>query len=345
MHSTKPALLLLVLAIGASCVVATPRPGLLDGVWQELGHAGQTIVNGLVEAAKNGSQIAGDFFGQVKNSTSEYLEQSAEYAQKIADALHKAVAQGLGDFSDAIKDAAASLESGISSLTDNAKRQALQDALKTVLALQNATSDLESTLNNITAQLEEQKQKHAQEIEVSWNQWAEAQLDRVDEQTNGQGNDEAEEVLNEFQARYSEYIHDCLQHLQVHVALYEQSVHETVSGYHNATDELIVQIQLCLESNSGRGTCRRNINKAVRKLQSAPRDLVRLKLKGLGLLAVGLDASGCVGQTLAEHELEKGSVERKLDEIISRNQASGSTEAADASTANDSEESEESEEE
>ncbi|KAH8328981.1 hypothetical protein KR074_001126 [Drosophila pseudoananassae] len=336
MHSTKPALILLVLAIGASCVVATPRPGLLDGVWQELGHAGQTIVRGLVEAAKNGSEIAGDFFGQVRNSTSEYLEQSAHYAQKIADALHNAVVQSLGDFSDAVKDAAAALQRGINSLTDKAKRQALQDALRTVLALQNATSDLESTLDNITAQLEEQKQKHAQEIEVAWNQWAEAQLDRVDEETNGQGNDDAEDVLNEFQNRYSGYIHDCLQHLQIHVALYEQSVHQTVSGYHNATDELIVQIQLCQESNSGRGTCRRNINKAVHKLQSAPRDLRSLKLKGLGLLAVGLDASGCVGQTLAEHELEKGSVERKLNEIIRRNQASGTTEA-DETTADDSE--------
>jgi len=71
MHSTKSSLLLLALAISASCVVATPQPELLDELLSSLNQTGQNIISGIVDASKNGTAIAGEFLESLKNSTEQ----------------------------------------------------------------------------------------------------------------------------------------------------------------------------------------------------------------------------------------------------------------------------------
>ncbi|KAH8249063.1 hypothetical protein KR032_005569, partial [Drosophila birchii] len=337
MHLTKPTLLLLALTISASCVAATPQPGLLEGLWDGLGKTGQTIVSGIIEATKNGTAIAENLVDSLKNSTSSYLEQTVQYSHQIADALHKAVSQGLQDFREALQANIAGLKDAIALASSRVKRQALRDALAGLQGINASVSDLEIALQNITDQLEEKKEQYALEIQYTWNNWAAAQLERVDQETNGTGVEEAQEVLNELENRYSGYLHSCLEEQQVRLAMYEKEVHTTVARYQNATNDLVAQIEAC-QSNAGPISCRIGIKKALSSLQSAPRDLLNLKLKGLKLLAANLDEAGCVGQTLAEHALEVPSVERKLDEIIERNQQNASDSGSDEDSGSSSEE-------
>ncbi|KAH8308401.1 hypothetical protein KR059_012135, partial [Drosophila kikkawai] len=329
MHLTKPTLLLLALTISAGCVSSTPHPGLLEGLWDELGKTGQTIVSGLVEATKNGSAIAEDLAGSLKNSTSKFVEQTAQFADQIASALHAAVSQALQDFSAALRANIADLKDAIARVSSRVKRQALQDALAGLQGINASVSDLEIALQNITDQLEQKKEQYGAEIQQTWNNWGAAQLERVDQETNGVGVEEAQEILDELENRYAGYLHSCLEEQQVRLATYEQEVHTTVARYQNATNDLIAQIEICQQSKSGPISCRIAIKKALKAIQSAPRDLLNLRLKGLKLLAVNLDAAGCVGQTLAEHALERPSVERQLDEIIKRYQEQGASSSSE----------------
>ncbi|XP_017076124.1 uncharacterized protein LOC108111232 [Drosophila eugracilis] len=320
MHSTKSALLLLALAISASCVVATPHPELelLDGIIEAINKTGQGIISGFVNATQNGTAIAEEFLDKLKNSTAQYTHETLEYAQKIADAIHQAAAEGITDFSAALRSAIAELHSQIDRIRNVLQRKALKDALAKLQEIDAATTDLETAVKNLNDRLNEKKQQYSAEIQEKWSNWAAAQLERVDQQTNGVGNEEAEEILDELVSRYSGYLHSCLEELQVRQATYEQNVQQAIAKYHNATNNLTAQVELCVKSNLNYISCRNGIDKALQGLASAPEDLLRLRVQGIQLLAAGLDASGCVGQTLAEHELEKPSVEQKLDEIIRR---------------------------
>ncbi|KAH8305426.1 hypothetical protein KR018_004255 [Drosophila ironensis] len=336
MQPNKPALLLLALAISASCVAADPDQGLLDKVFEDLGEYDAGVARDLLAIAVNSSAWAGEVGASFRNSSSENFALALQYGVKIADSIHRIVEQGLAEFSCAVKDAVTSLRNSLSSVTDRVKRLFLTNALKSLQNLQNSTDSLEASLSNFTTQLEEAKGKYQEYIEENWNLWTEVQLERVDEATNGQGSDEAEEILNELQNRYSDLLISCLQDLQLTVSVYEKGVHEAVSKYHNATDVLIAQIELCLDSSSSRRDCSRAIGKATLAIQPAFRDLLKLKLRGVELLDVALDARGCVAQTLAEHELEKPKVLSELDEIIERylNQNSTSTESDSSATTN-----------
>ncbi|KAH8281405.1 hypothetical protein KR054_000305, partial [Drosophila jambulina] len=338
MHLTKPALLLLALTISASCVASTPQQDLLEGIWDVLGKTGQDIVSGIVEATKNGSAIAEDLVGSLQNSTSKFAEQTLEFADRIASALHAAVAQGLQEFRAALRANIEALRQGIARASSRIKRQALKDALAGLQGINASVSDLEIALQNITDQLEEKKQQYGAEVQLTWNNWAAAQLERVDNETNGVGVEEAQEILDEMENRYAGYLQSCLEEQQVRLATYEQEVHEVVARYQNATNDLVAQIEVCQQVWSGSISCRAAIKKALKALQSAPRDLLNLKLKGLRLLAINLDEAGCVGQTLAEHALERPSVERKLDEIIQRYQEQSATDSSEDGDSSDSDE-------
>ncbi|KAH8381138.1 hypothetical protein KR200_003800, partial [Drosophila serrata] len=338
MHLTKPTLLLLALTISAGCVSATPHPGLLEGLWDELGKTGQTIVSGLVEASQNGTANAEKLAESLKNSTSKFVEQSAQFADQIASALHAAVAQGIRDFSDALRANIAAVRNAIARVSSRVKRQALKDALAGLQGINASVSDLEIALQNITDQLEQKKEQYGAEIQLTWNDWAAAQLERVDQETNGEGVEEAQEILNELENRYAGYLHSCLEEQQVRLATYEQEVHTAVARYQNATNDLVAQIEVCQKFLTGPISCRVGIKKALRALQTAPRDLLNLKLKGLKLLALNLDEAGCVGQTLAEHALERPSVERQLDEIIERYREQNSTSSSESEEDSDSDE-------
>ncbi|XP_016962337.1 uncharacterized protein LOC108032832 [Drosophila biarmipes] len=332
MHPTKSSLLLLALAISASCVVATPQPEVLDEIFQALNETGHSIISGLVDASKNGTAIAGEFLESLKNSSTQFSHETVAFAQRIADAVHKAATEGITDF-------AISLEAGISRLLNEIgrirnvlQRQALKDALARLQTISADVADLEVAVHDLNDRLEKKKREYYAEIQEKWSNWAAAQLERVDEQTNGVGNEEAQEILDELLNRYSGYLHSCVEELQVQQATYEQNVHSTIEKYQNATNNLTAQVELCVKNNLNFRSCRKGIDKALRGLDSAPQDLLSLKLKGIRLLAIGLDASGCVGQTLAEHELEKPLVERKLDEIIREYLEQQNTTDADSSS-------------
>ncbi|XP_017132677.1 uncharacterized protein LOC108149550 [Drosophila elegans] len=319
MHSTKSALLLIALALSASCVVSSPQPELgLEDLWDSLNRTGQVIIDGLVDATKNGTAITEEFLDTVKNATSQFSDETVQFAQKIAEAVHKAVTDGITDFSSTLRSVIDRLRGGIDRVRNVLKRKALKDALATLQSVDAAVSDLEGAVNNLYDKMDEKKQEYAAEIQEKWGNWAAAQLERVDQQTNGVGNEEAEEVINELVDRYSGYLQSCVEELQVHHAVYEKNVHQAIAKYHNATNVLSSKIESCLRSPLGVLSCQNGIGQALNGLDSAPSELVSLKLQGLRLLGIGLDASGCVGQTLAEHELEKPSVERKLNEIIKR---------------------------
>ncbi|KAH8413159.1 hypothetical protein KR009_008449, partial [Drosophila setifemur] len=336
MHLTKPTLLLLALAISASCVSATPHQNLLEDVWHDLGHAGQAFAEGLIGIHKNGSAIADDFFGSLHNSTSEFANQAAEYAHRIADAVHRAVGQGLGEFASVLRAAVEGLQRSIDRVSNLAKRQTLNSALATLQTIETANSDLKKAVESINQQITQKKLQYAKEIQANWYDWDNYQLERVDNQTDGEGLQEAEEIINELRNRYASYLQSCIQELQTRHALFEQNVHQTVSGLRNSTDDLMGQIDVCLKLTTAPITCRRGIRQALQPLKSAPRELLNLKLQGVRLMVVGLSASGCVGQTLIDHELEKPSVERELDEIIWRYQESRASTAVDSSVSSDS---------
>ncbi|XP_043656932.1 uncharacterized protein LOC122622512 [Drosophila teissieri] len=320
MHSTKSAVFLLALAISASCVVATPNLGFLDDVFETLNRTGQEIISGFVDATKNGTAIAGEFLDSIRNSSIQYTHETVEFAHKIANAVHIAATEGIIDFSEALRAAIDRVHQEIDRVRNILQRKTLKDALATLQTINASVADLEIAVNNLNDRIEEKKEQYSLIIQEQWSQWGDAQLKRVDEQTNGVGNEEAEEILDELVSRYSGYLHSCIEELQVQQATYEQNVHEAVVKYYNATNNLTAQIELCAQSNLNFLSCRRGIEKAIRGLASAPADLITLKLQGIRLLAIGLNASGCVGQTLAQHELEKPNVERELDEIIKRYQ-------------------------
>jgi len=316
MHSTKSSLLLLALAISASCVVATPQPELLDELLSSLNQTGQNIISGIVDASKNGTAIAGEFLESLKNSTELYSHETVAFAQRIADAVHQAATGGIRDFAYALHEGISRLLSEINRVRNVLQRQALKDALTKLQTINAGVADLEVAVNNLNDRLDEKKTEYSAVIQEKWSNWAAAQLQRVDEQTNGVGNEEAEEILDELVNRYGGYLHSCVEELQVQQATYEQVVQETIIKYQNATSNLTAQVELCLKNNLNFRSCRNGIDKALRGLDSAPQDLLNLRVRGIRLLAIGLNASGCVGQTLAEHALERPIVERKLDEII-----------------------------
>lgn len=293
MHLTKPTLLLLALTISAGYVAATPQPSLLEGLWDEIGKTGQAIVHRIVEASQNGSAISVDFAGGLQNSTSKFVAQTTQLADQIARSLHAAVAQALRDFSVGLRGSIEGLRRGIARNSNRIKRKALKDALAGLQRINATTVDLEIALQDITDQLEYQKERYGAEIQQTWNNWSAAQLERVDQATNGLGDDEAQEILDELENRYAGYLHSCLEEQQVRLATYEQEVHLTVARYQNATNDLIDKIEVCQHPHTGPISCRRSIKKALRAIQSAPRDLRKLKLQGLKLLAVGLDGAGC----------------------------------------------------
>ncbi|XP_033236069.1 uncharacterized protein [Drosophila pseudoobscura] len=332
MHLTKPTLLLLALTISTGCVLAKPEPQLLEGLWNGLGEAGQNIIDGIVGAGKNGTAIAEDFLDSLKNSTSQFAQDAANFGEQIAHALHKAAAQSLSEFSSLVQSVLQILRGANLKGTDRVRRNALQKALNALEIINSTTVDLEASLADISEQLEEQRQEYAGEIKEQWNDWAADQLERVDEKTDGAGSADAEAIIDELQNRYSAYLHSCLEELQVRQGQYEQKVHETISIFHTATNDLIGKIDNCLKRTSGPISCRRGINEAVAQLQDAPGELISLKFQGLQLLAVGLDAASCVGQTLADYELEKPNVERQLEEIIERYQDENSTTGEDSTT-------------
>ncbi|EDV58700.1 uncharacterized protein LOC6542083 [Drosophila erecta] len=335
MHSTKSAVLLLALAISASCVVATPHPEFLDDIFDALNRTGQHIISGFLDATKNGTAIAEEFLDNIRNSSAQYYNETLEFAQKIEDAVHRAATEGITDFSAALGAAIDVLHQEIDRQRNVLQRKPLKDALARLQAIQATVNDLENAVNDLNDEIDEKKLQYSAIIQEKWIQWADAQLERVDEQTNGVGTEEAEEILDELLSRYSGYLHSCLEELQVQKASYEQNVHEAVVKYHNATNNLTAEVRLCLQSNLNFLSCRNGINRALRVLSSAPADLIALKLQGIRVRASGLNASGCVGQTLAEHELEKPNVERELDDIIARYQdeQEGSSSGEETSTA------------
>ncbi|XP_016980402.2 uncharacterized protein LOC108045545 [Drosophila rhopaloa] len=317
MHTTKTALLLVAVALSASCAVSSPQPDFgLEELWDNLNKTGQVILDGLANATKNGTAITGEFLDGVKNATAQYSHETVEFAHKIAQALHRAATEGIADFSSDLRSVIEQLRGAINQVRNVVKRKALKDALAALQTVNATVADLEAAVENLNDRLEEEKEKYAAEIQEKWSNWADAQLDRVDQETNGVGNQEAEEILDELVSRYSGYLQSCVEELQVRQGIYEQNVHRAIVKYHNATNNVSAQIELCLQSPLGILSCRSGINQALSGLKTAPAELLSLKLQGLRLLAVGLDAGGCVGQTLEEHELEKPSVERKLDEII-----------------------------
>ncbi|XP_017155410.1 uncharacterized protein LOC108164275 [Drosophila miranda] len=332
MHLTKPTLLLLALTISTGCVLAKPEPQLLEGLLNGLGEAGQNIIDGIVGAGKNGTAIAEDFLDSLKNSTSQFAQDAANFGEQIANALHKAAAQSLSEFSSLVQSVLQSLRGAILKVSDRVRRNALQEALKALEIINSTTVDLQASLADISEQLEEQRQEYAGEIKEQWNDWAADQLESVDEKTDGAGSADAEAIIDELQNRYSAYLHSCLEELQVRQGQYEQKVHETISIFNTATNDLIGQIDNCLKRTSGPISCHRGINNALAQLRDAPGELISLKLQGLQLLAVGLDAISCVGQTLADYELEKPNVERQLEEIIERYQDENSTTGEDSTT-------------
>ncbi|EDW88290.1 uncharacterized protein LOC6527488 [Drosophila yakuba] len=335
MHSTKSAVFLLALAISASCVVATPHLEILNDVFEAFNTTGQQIISGLVDATKNGTAIAGEFLDSIRNSSAQYTHETVEFAHKIADAVHRAATEGISDFSEALRAAIDRLHQEIDRVRNILQRQTLKNALAKLQTINAAVTDLEIAVNNLNDRIDEKKEQYSLIIQEKWSQWGDAQLKRVDEQTNGVGNEEAEEILDELVSRYSAYLHSCLEELQAQQASYEQNVHEAVVKYHNATNNLAAQIELCAESNLNFLSCSYGINRALRGLASAPADLISLKLQGIRLLAIGLNASGCVGQTLAQYELEKPSVERELDEIIRSYQEQNSSTDDDSNSDNE----------
>ncbi|KAH8352734.1 hypothetical protein KR084_006031, partial [Drosophila pseudotakahashii] len=317
MHSTKPALLLFALAIGASCVVAsTPPPVVRGDLFETLNRTSQSIIGGFVNATRNGTAIIVDFLDTLQNSTNQYTHETVAFAQKIAEAVHKAATDGLAEFAYALQSAIERLHGQIDRVRNVLQRNALKDALAKLQEINAASNDLELAINNLNDRLEEKKREYLAEIQVRWTNWADAQLERVDRATNGSGNEQAQEILDELLNRYTGYLHSCLEELQVRQATYEQNVQQTIEKYHNATIKLTAQIELCVRNPLNFLSCRNGIQKALQALDPAPKELLSLNLEGIRLLAIGLNASGCVGQTLAQHQLEKPSVERELDDII-----------------------------
>lgn len=335
MHSTKSAVLLLALAISASCVVATPHPEFLDEIFGSINQTGQHIISGFVNATRNGTAIAGEFLDSIRNSSAQYTHESLEFAQKIADAVHRAATESIVDFSATLRAQIDALHQGIDRVRNILQREALKDALARLQTVNTVVNDLEVAVNNLNDRIDEKKQEYFAIIQKKWYQWSDAQLERVDKLTNGVGNEEAEEIINELLSRYSGYLHSCVEELQAQQATFEQNVQEAIENYHNATNELTDQVELCVQFNLSFLSCRNGINEALRGLDSAPAELLTLKLQGIRLLAIGLNASGCVGQTLAEHELEKPSVERKLDEIIAEYQEQQTSTDDDSSSNNE----------
>ncbi|EDX04906.1 uncharacterized protein LOC6732192 [Drosophila simulans] len=327
MHSTKSAVLLLALAISASCVVATPHLPFLDEIFDSINQTGHHIISGFVNATRNGTAIAGEFLDSIRNSSAQYTHETVEFAHKIADAVHRAASEAIVDFFVTLQASIDIVHQQVGLVRNILQQKALKDALATLQTVTAVVNDLEVAVNNLNDQLDEKKLEYSAIIQVKWSLWTDDQLNRVDELTNGVGNEEAEEIMDELVSRYSGYLHSCLEELQVQQATYEQNVQEAIVKYHNATNKLTAQVELCVQSNLNYRSCRNGINTALRALDSAPADLLTLKLQGIRLLAIGLNANGCVGQTLADHELEKPSVELKLDEIIRQYQEQQNEEA------------------
>ncbi|XP_041449117.1 uncharacterized protein LOC111074708 [Drosophila obscura] len=282
MHLNKTTLLLLVLTVSAGCVLAKPEPNLLEGL--------------------------------LKNSTSQFAQDAANFGEQLAQALHKAFADALSDFSSNVQAALQNLRGVIRNVSDRVKRNALQEALKTLERISASAVELEASIAEITS---------------SWKSRGKTGALRA----------EAEDIINELQNRYTAYLHSCLEELQARQGQYEQKVHETITQFQNATNDLLGQINICLNRTSESISCHRGINKAIDQLRDAPRALLSLKLQGLQLLGVGLDASSCVGQTVAEYALEKPSVQRQLEEIIERYREASSDKSSSSEDSSSSDES------
>ncbi|XP_034134588.1 uncharacterized protein LOC117587762 isoform X3 [Drosophila guanche] len=331
MHLIKPTLLLLALTISSGCVLADSQPSILESLLNGLGGAvgeARPFLNGILGSEQTALLLDGDLKGNLQTTKRPLSQDLLALGAQITQALHNAATELLANFSSIVQSTLQNLRSAIGSVSNRIKRNALQGALNFLEAINGTTVELEQSLAEISEQTDEQSRKFAADIKEQWNDWAAAQLERVDADTLGGGSTEAEEIIDELQNRYTAYLHSCLDEFQVRKAQYEQNVHGAISAVQSATNGLIGEINTCLKRFFGSITCRRDINQALAPLENAPNTLVSLKLESLQILGKGLKASSCVGQTLADFALEKPNIERQLEEIIKRHQESSSEESS-----------------
>ncbi|XP_034134587.1 uncharacterized protein LOC117587762 isoform X2 [Drosophila guanche] len=341
MHLIKPTLLLLALTISSGCVLADSQPSILESLLNGLGGAvgeARPFLNGILGSEQTALLLDGDLKGNLQTTKRPLSQDLLALGAQITQALHNAATELLANFSSIVQSTLQNLRSAIGSVSNRIKRNALQGALNFLEAINGTTVELEQSLAEISEQTDEQSRKFAADIKEQWNDWAAAQLERVDADTLGGGSTEAEEIIDELQNRYTAYLHSCLDEFQVRKAQYEQNVHGAISAVQSATNGLIGEINTCLKRFFGSITCRRDINQALAPLENAPNTLVSLKLESLQILGKGLKASSCVGQTLADFALEKPNIERQLEEIIKRHQKEESSSEESSSEENSDEE-------
>ncbi|XP_034668549.1 uncharacterized protein LOC117901767 isoform X2 [Drosophila subobscura] len=341
MHLIKPTLLLLALTISSGCVLADSQPSILESLLGGLGGAVgavRPLLDGILGSGQSALPLDGDSQGNLQTTKGQLSQDLLALGAQITQALHNAATELLANFSSIVQSALQNLRSAIGSVNNRIKRNALQGALNFLEAINATTVELEQSLDEISEQADEHSQKFAAEIKEQWNDWAAAQLERVDAETLGGGSTEAEEIIDELQNRYTAYLHSCLEEFQVRQAQYEQKAHGAISAVQSATNGLIGKINTCLNRFFGSITCHRDINQALAPLQNAPNTLASLKLESLQILGVGLKASSCVAQTLADYALEKPDIERQLEEIIKSHQREESSSEESSSEENSDEE-------
>ncbi|XP_030376885.1 uncharacterized protein LOC115625831 [Scaptodrosophila lebanonensis] len=313
-----------VLLVALCSVVARAEPSVpfIGDLWSGIGEIGQDIIDGIRNATQEGADIAGDFLHHFQNATDEFVGDAKEYSQSVLEELHDGVVKGLASFARNVLLTLENLQQTISKVSNNIKRQVLQDALDVLVRINATATELETDVANIGIELQQRIESHRAEIETVLNQWSKSQLDTVDQETDGAGVKEAEQLINELVLRYGTYLNSCAEEVELRKVGFELQVSDVIEQYHNATTALAIQIDSCLRStNSGRSArnCRNGVQGALANLIQAPKNLEDLKAAGAQLISSGLQGSVCVVQTLQELANEKLSVEIKIDIIIGQN--------------------------
>ncbi|XP_037959136.1 uncharacterized protein LOC119688534 [Teleopsis dalmanni] len=337
-------LLVSVVAIGATPFVFNPLPestsNALSKLLGEIGGAADDVIAVIQNATKTGSASAENIADLIKNVTGTLLQDAVTIGNQIEAHSSELIKRNINGFQATLTRLRTELQIRRQNIRNLAKQAIISRIEDWVQSVAQLAENVQQRIDEVKETWNDNINKQSAQLLSDWNVWASNVLERVYRQTDG--NEElmeaAENIINELVNTYSVLINNCVEGVSTDLENYQMRVTTALSNFEGQINELIIQLEECIQTNNNTALssdCKTELINQLQNLQTVPVTIIELNLEGLKLSRPNFIKTPCVRQTLADFALQKLRTEKKIADLI-KNGIGSSTSATDVGNTDES---------
>ncbi|XP_043864733.1 uncharacterized protein LOC122756708 [Drosophila mojavensis] len=287
MQSPKLTLLLLTLCLGARGIWSKPSFEIFNDIWDDLKDGGNSIIEGLRDATRNGAAIDKDLLDRLDKANENFLADASQLGEDLSNGISESLTTGIKDLSQSLTSSITRFKRDVASEKNPIKRKALSSGLELLEQLNSEATELE--LFDINQKLAKKVNDQLGEIPNDVLSWSKEQLDRVEKASDEIGLKQAQDIITKFISSVSEDLNAVLVELDVKKSLYEQKLNDKIHEYSEFANKLIEDMNSCSRFSIFR--CRSLIEESIENLRDAKTELLNLRKEGNNLVEAGIKAT------------------------------------------------------